>query len=100
MPDLTIEYHQKCSQTLLTEEVLSSDGKRTYIVTVSDDGNLDACDCDGYRFRRKCRHVTALREKLCGWDSFLSEEQQTPQQDMEAVCPRCGSETVVYKMGV
>lgn len=100
MPDLTIEYHQRCSQQTLTEEMQSSRGTGTYMVTVSTDGALDACDCDGYRFRGKCRHVTALREKLCGWDDFISDETQTPQQEMEAVCPKCGSETVLYKMGV
>ena len=100
MPDLTLEYHHRCSATTLSEEVLSSRGSGSYRVTVSVDGALDACECDGYRYRGKCRHIAELREKLCGWDDFVSDEQQTPQQEMEAVCPKCGSETVLYKLGV
>jgi predicted nucleic-acid-binding Zn-ribbon protein len=44
--------------------------------------------------------VTELRQKLCGWNEQYSDEVQTPQQEMEAVCPKCGGETYTFKAGV
>jgi hypothetical protein len=100
MPDLTLVYLQACATTSLSETFESSSGKGTYetYVHVSDD--MDQCSCPGWQYRGKCRHVTELRQKLCGWNEQYSDEVQTPQQEMEAVCPKCGGETYTFKAGV
>jgi hypothetical protein len=100
VPDLTIEYVQICALDGLSEDVPSSKGDRTYHVVVTNDETMDSCECDGFMFRRKCRHVAQLREKLCGWSAQYSDEVQTPQQEMEAKCPRCGGDTRTIRVGV
>jgi hypothetical protein len=98
MPDLTQELVQQCSQTALSDNVLSSKGTETYDVNVS--GDYENCTCPGFTYRGRCKHVTALKERLCGWSSQHGEEVQTPQQEMEMVCPKCGGETCWVKVGV
>lgn len=103
MPDLTIEYSQVCAHDAYTEKVPSSSGKGSYEVHVWK--NLDGeiflkCECRGFEFRGKCKHSEALKSKLCDWDERVGPETQTPQQEMEAICPRCGSETRVTRVAV
>jgi uncharacterized Zn finger protein len=100
MPDLDIKYVQVCSETLKTAKVLSSKGDKHYEVTASLDEQSDRCTCPGFGYRRKCRHVDELRSTICGWDEQHSDEVQTPQQEMEGVCPKCGGETTVIKVAV
>jgi len=100
MPDLTEIWIQECTGGTVSEAVLSSKGDKDYMVSVHHDPLLDSCTCPGYGYRGKCRHITQLREKLCDWSSHVGPEAQTPQQEMEAVCPRCGRETVAARMGV
>lgn len=100
MPDLTVTHIQACRNTLKSAEVESSKGGKFYKVTVSLDGKLDNCTCPGFGYRRRCRHVDELRLQLCGWDEQTGEEVQTPQQEMEAICPRCKGETTIIKIGV
>ena len=42
--------------------VPSSDGQKLYTVSVFD--TFDECDCDGFRFNRKCRHIEKVRNQL------------------------------------
>lgn len=99
MPDLDIIYVQVCGTNALKEEVQGSKGE-TYEVFAHQDESYDNCTCMGFQFRRNCKHVRALREKLCGWHEQASEERQTPQQEMEGICPKCGGETVVIRFAV
>lgn len=39
----------------------SSDGKRKYHV-ILDKANKWSCECDGYSYRRKCKHIDTVRE--------------------------------------
>lgn len=100
MPDLTEVYLQACATRQISQEFESSKGTTTYHTVVFLEEGLDDCDCPGWQYRGKCRHVTELREKLCGWDQQHSPEVQTPQQEMMAECPKCGGETCVYRAGV
>lgn len=100
MPDLTLVYLQACASQILTDKFQSSSGNGTYDTIVSLDELADNCDCPGYKYRGKCKHVTELRGRLCGWSAQYSDEVQTPQQEMDCVCPKCGGETYVFKAGV
>ena len=100
MPELSIEYVQVCSQEDYSENVPASKGTEVYDVHVTRSGTGDNCTCPGFTFRRNCKHVKAAHEKLCNWQENLSDEQQTPQQEMEGICPKCGAETKVIRMGV
>lgn len=39
-----------------TWRVMSSNGQTTYFVRKESNGRL-TCDCDGFHYRRKCRHL-------------------------------------------
>ncbi len=95
MPELTTVWTQECGSDSVKENVLSSKGTEEYEVFVSRSSEYDACTCPGFQYRGKCKHVTALREKLCDWTEQKSEITQSPQQEMEGICPKCGSETKV-----
>lgn len=102
MPDFTIEWFQACGATTKTDKFFSArHGKDVeYQTVVSCDGTLDTCTCPGYNFHRHCKHIAELRQRLCCWDSRTSDVAQTPQQEMEAVCPKCGADTVQLKEAV
>ncbi len=91
---LVTEYVSFCATSSLCKRVSGSKGEE-YSVAVFLDPVMDECNCKGYQFRRECKHVKALREEFCGWRQGVGPEVQTPQQEMEAVCPRCGEETAV-----
>lgn len=81
-------------------EVDSSSGKGSYVVTVPPWGIDDAvCDCRGYQFRQKCRHLDAARKQCCDWNS-VKRDAQTPVQRMQNICPECGSETITLTVEV
>jgi hypothetical protein len=100
MPDLTIVYLQACATLDKSDKFKSSSGHGTYETHVHVNEDQDSCTCPGFQYRRKCKHVTELRSRLCGWNEQFSEEVQTPQQEMEGICPKCGGETFVFKAGV
>jgi hypothetical protein len=92
MPDFADNLVQICTHSEHTEEVPSSSTAEVYDVYVSRDGT-ERCTCPGFTYRGRCKHVTAAREKICEWREDIGPEKQTPQQEMEAECPRCGSST-------
>jgi hypothetical protein len=57
-------YNQIANQPVTQEKtwpVLSSNGKDTYTVKLTTYGSY-TCDCAGYTFRRKCRHIEEVKE--------------------------------------
>jgi hypothetical protein len=64
------------------------------MVPLPTDGIDDfICDCKGYEYRGHCRHIQEAFDNLCRWDSKGGPEQQTPEQERDMICPRCGSTT-------
>lgn len=106
MPDLTPEWYQKCTADKYEEINVSSSRSDMAYTTTVEEGNaglLYNCTCPGYQYRGKCKHVTTLMEndtKPCGWHQLYSDEQQTPQQEMSAECPKCGGPTDTVKVMV
>lgn len=101
MPDLMIRRAQECAAPFASERRFeSSDKTTTYVARIirREDPDLDQCTCPGKRFRGDCKHVRALRAEICTWREVEGPETQTPQQEMEAVCPRCGGETRVTRI--
>lgn len=100
MPDLDVIYVQVCTNDAVSDDFVSSKGTDVYHATASHNEELCNCTCPGWIYRRKCRHVTELQGRLCSWNEQIDDERQTPQQEMEGVCPKCGSETRVIRWGV
>lgn len=83
--------NQRCSKRSSQSTVQGSKGEDYNVfATLSDTGN--SCDCMGFQFRQSCKHVNAALADLCPWPDG-SDVSQTPQQEMEMVCPACSSET-------
>lgn len=61
----------------------SSDGKRTYHVALDKAGKW-SCECEGFRYARKCKHLDAVRawynEQL-----LKAEQEEGAQKEAEAV---------------
>lgn len=60
----------------------------------TDDIGDFICDCRGFEYRGMCKHIEEVSENMCRWDSTLNAEQQTPDQERDMMCPRCGGRTV------
>lgn len=54
-----------------------------------------SCDCKGFKFRRRCRHVDAAAEQRCGWRQFVHGGE--PAGDR---CPRCAAALVAESHAV
>lgn len=98
LPDLTLIHVQECCSLdgIQTFQL----GSKPYRVTVSADETHDNCECPGKKFHGTCKHVAEARSKCCWWSSMYSEEAQTPQQQMEMRCPKCGGDTRFQGYGV
>jgi hypothetical protein len=46
-----------------TVEVKGSSGD---VYSVTKNGDTYSCTCTGFSFRRKCRHIDSVKDKLCG----------------------------------
>lgn len=77
----------------------SSDPDKTYTVFVNPwhDPDTYVCQCEGYTYRGYCRHQLEAHEELCSWrtviDGKLVDDEQTSQQRLAKICPRCGGPT-------
>lgn len=52
---------KKIAATEIHEQVLSSDSKKTYNVTFKN--NTWSCDCVGFSYRKRCKHIDEIKEK-------------------------------------
>ena len=96
MTDLTQVTHQMCSS--MTQHVFY--GKYTQR-GMFDERSYPTCTCSAYRYSPKvvnfggrkypvyCKHIEELYDTVCTWHSIYGEFQE-----VDGVCPRCGSKTV------
>jgi hypothetical protein len=94
MVDFTISYEFECSD--LAQESVSHVGGYEQRKFFNHGGFEWTCTCLGYKYRRICKHIKEAESNLCDWNSMYSEEKQTTP----GICPKCGKETVIIKIGV
>lgn len=100
MPDLSTEYYYQCkSSEHFSTEVTGSKGQAytvSYGYTPFGPYQYDwDCTCQGFKFRKSCKHVELAKKLWCGWYQFTDGGE--PVNDK---CPNCGGEITSRGHGV
>lgn len=107
MPDLTTHPAWTCrTNTWWETEVPGSKG--TYTVHWGPCYRPDAgemygwhCECPGFKYRRTCKHVDAVKAKRCGWNAVLEVTEEADRTTAgEPCCPECGGPVEAFNVGV
>ena len=98
MPMLDLLLAQECA-TLRRGHRAQVPGSAGNKYSVFVQGEQSHCTCPGHKFHGKCKHVTAARAAMCTWSS-TEDVPQTLQQNVEMICPGCGGDTDLVKVGV
>jgi len=111
MFDYIIENAHTCpTSKYFSTKVKSSDGKKFYTVEfdrLSPQRQQKeqcqygwTCNCEGFKFRKTCSHVKKAEKKRCGWNIQLDPGNQPKKKGRKKVCPKCGRETEIIRVGV
>lgn len=91
MPDLTLENSYVCEQTMPYRTEWRVGGYHQYV----DHFYNVVCDCDGFRYRKRCRHSIEVDRNRCTWD-----KQMGGDVTVDGRCPECGGPVVHVMVGV
>lgn len=89
MSDLSIIYVKTCAKNVYFQKEINGH------TVVFDNRRGWSCDCDGYKFRRTCKHIKQAYVEKCSWNSELEEDS-----DVKDTCPKCGGGLEVVRVGV
>jgi len=106
---LTVEYYWHCVSA--EKAVYKIEGsKDTYTVSydhnyINTKGQGWHCPCQGFTFRKTCKHVKEAQAKHCGWLQFVSggDAVDVPENDEYTngkACPECGGPVASRGWGV
>jgi len=91
MPDLTIEYYYHClSAEHFCIQVEGSSGLHTVTFGQVPFGPVEhdwSCTCDGFRYRKTCKHIATAKASCCGWYQFTDGGEP-----VNGKCPECNGE--------
>lgn len=92
MPDFTYETYWLCETAQHWETVIN--GHRVaWEYQRSGPAQYDwTCDCRGFKYRHRCRHVEEAKPQRCGWHQYLDGEEPETRTDGDArerCCPWC-----------
>jgi hypothetical protein len=90
MPDLSIENHTYCVEARNKLHKLPN-SKNTHYYQVFYNGRKWECDCPSYKYRKTCKHIDQVVSKACNWHTESTGYK---------VCPECGGEVQVVRVGV
>jgi len=101
MSDVSIHTAESCEQNeYFTTKFRSETTGETYQVRY--DAQLKhpwECDCPGFKYRKRCKHVTEAKQVRCTWGVEAAVGYpSTPK--IPGVCPDCSGPTTVIKYAV
>jgi hypothetical protein len=75
--------------------IASSKGDGTVYTTIAATlFNDPVCDCPGFQFRGKCKHVSLLEDTRC----FFHRPATEDDKDLDERCPTCRSPLVLFEL--
>jgi len=96
MPDLTEETFWLCASAHAWETTINGHVVR-YGYQARGPVQYDyACDCKGFTYRRRCRHIDEAKTAHCKWHQFIDGGEPT----VEHHCPRCGGPVTAERWAV
>jgi hypothetical protein len=105
MPDFTDVVYFHCQSVEEYEaEVKGSTGK-TYKVRVgySKGGPTKfawSCDCPGFKFRHRCKHIETAKQDYCGWLQMIGGGEIVRDKNNVPRCPECGNIAIAQRHAV
>ena len=97
MPDLSIEYMYQCESLSYSEADAESSSGSVYRLRRLN-GQWE-CPCQGFKFRKTCKHVEEARKQACSWHQQVDDGEpvETPEGKR---CPKCGGPAEVVRVAV
>lgn len=102
MPDFTIETRKVCAQNIRFETAIPGSKGDNYKVTFGPEnpGDYGAnwhCECAGFSYRARCRHVEVAKGQKCdaGWEAYAGGDGIEGD-----ACPKCGGPVEIIKIAV
>lgn len=100
MPDLDIQYVRVCAtNTFWAHRVMGSQGNPYFVTWGILPGHPTPtwrCQCKGFQYRGKCRHIDLAKHARCAWNA----EHDITARAKGDKCPKCGGPTEVVGIGV
>jgi len=106
MPDMIVRSFWHCQSFENFEvETPSSRGDGVYLVifgpTPFGPAQHDwSCECKGFLFRKRCKHVEAAKKSRCGWSQFGDGDDIKRAESGRPICPKCKGPVSAMNWGV
>ena len=105
MPDLTRHVFYHCPSVESHEAKIEGSTGKVYTVRLgySRGGPTQfawSCDCPGFKFRGRCKHIVEAKESHCGWSEFVHGGEVARDENNVARCPLCGELAIAQEHAV
>ena len=95
MADLTPEYYWCCESA---KQWTMTVGKYTVRFGYTPVGLYQydfSCECKGFKYRKKCKHIEEAKKHHCGWNQFCDGDEPK-----DGKCPKCSGPIFSQKVMV
>lgn len=73
--------------------VQSSHGTAAYQVTYEPENGW-SCECTGFQYRQRCKHVELAKTKVCHWNASRQALGEPAKIAGQAACPLCKGDVI------